>query len=350
MPRLKQQTLVDFASQLLAGAGVPVDEARSVAASLVDADLCGHDSHGVVRINWYVRQLEAGELVAGAPLETLKETPAAVVCDAHFGFGQLQGARLLERVIEKARQVGVACGTARDCGHVGRLGWFTERAAEQGLAALLTVNDNGVFRVVAPPGGIEPRVSTNPLSIAVPTEHDPLVYDASTSVVAQGKVLLRRLSKEPCPQGWLQDAAGEPTTDPFVLEADPPGTLLPLGGAMAYKGFGLAVMLDALVGGLSGGFCPPPQAGARMCNTVLLVVWDPDRFAGREHLAHQVSLLADSIRECPRKPGVEAIVLPGDTSRATRRQREAEGIPLQEGTWQALVRLADRLKVAVPDV
>jgi uncharacterized oxidoreductase len=333
---------------LLVAAGAGEEEAQAVAHSLVASNLCGHDSHGVVRIAWYARQIAEGELVPGAEFEVLHETPALLACDGHFGFGQVQARRLLERTMDRARTMGVASGTLRNCGHIGRLGEYTEAAATAGLTALLTCNDNGIYRVVAPPGGIEPRVSTNPISIAVPTDQGPVVFDASTSAVAQGKTLVHRLDRRPCPEGWLQDARGNPTTDPFVLEAEPPGALLPLGGAQAYKGFGLAVMLDMLVGGLSGGFCPPPQPGARMCNTVLLVVWDPERFGSREHLVQQASLLVESIRTCPRKPGVEEIPLPGDHSRATRARRQAEGIPLQEGTWQKLCELAERLEVSPP--
>lgn len=347
MPRITAETLTAFALDLLAAVDVERSDAEAVVAHLVDANLCGHDSHGVVRLPWYVRQLGEGELVRGVSLKVLRESPATLVCDAQLGFGQVQMLRLAERLVEKSQSVGVACGTLRDSGHIGRLGAYAEWAAERGLAALLTVNDNGVFRVVAPPGGREPRISTNPISIGVPTPEGPLVYDASTSVVAQGKVLLRRLNDEPCPPGWLQDAEGRPTTDPHVLQANPPGSLLSLGG---YKGFGLAVMLDLLVGGLSGGFCPPPQAGALMCNTVLLVLWNPDHFGGREHLLEQAGLLIDSIRECPLAEGAEPIRLPGDSSRATRIERRRDGIPLAEGTWQALLKLAARQQVAPPQV
>lgn len=343
MPRFRADDLTDFATALFAAADVPHAEARRVAESLVLANLRGHDSHGVMRIPSYVEQLRTGELVAGAALQVLSETPATVRCDAGFGFGQVQAHRLLDRAIEKARNAGVACAAAKNCGHVGRLGEFTERAAMEGLAAFATVNDNGVLRVVAPPGGIEPRISTNPISLAVPTGDCPLVFDASTSAVAQGKVLVKQLADQPCPEGWLQDSRGNPTTDPHVLHANPTGTLLPLGGPMAYKGFGLAMLLDVLAGGLSGGFCPPPRAEAKMCNSVVLVVWDADLFAGAEHLRRQASELIASVRDCPRKQGVDRIRIPGDTSAAVEEERRRSGIPLSAGNWDSLARLAEQL-------
>lgn len=351
MPLLTATVLTEFAERLLIAGGASAEEARIVAESLVGSNLRGHDSHGVVRLPWYLRQLREGELVAGAPLEVLNESPAMLVCDAHLGFGQVQAGRLLEAAITKATQLGVAAATARNVGHIGRLGEYTEAAAQRGLAAFCTVNDNGIFRVVAPPGGTEPRLSTNPLSFAVPTGEEPLVFDASTSVVAQGKVLVHRLDDRPCPEGWLQDAAGEPTTDSHILQADPPGALLPLGGpAAAYKGFGLSVMLDCLVGGLSGGFCPPPQPGAKLCNTVLMTLWNPEFFAGSEHLIQQVRLLSESLHSCPRRADAPPIRLPGEGSHAVSQTRQREGIPLAEGTWDALLKSAERYRVDVPSV
>lgn len=348
MPTVTAEQLTDFCSSILRAAGGSNEEARLVSQSLVETNLYGHDSHGVVRLPWYIEQLGRGELVAGAKLEIEQETPAVVACNANLGFGQVQATRLTEMAIAKAREVGIACATARDCGHVGRLGAYPQLAAEQKLAAMMTVNDNGTFRIVAPPGGIEPRVSTNPISIAVPGRDGPLVFDASTSVVAQGKVLVHRVEGTPCPEGWLQDSQGEPTTDPNVLVADPPGTILPLGGTAAFKGFGLSMMLDMLVGGLSGGYCPPAVPGAAMCNTVLLVVWDPKLFAGLDHFVGEVNRLADSVRSCPTREGAAEITLPGERGLACRQKRLRDGIPVPEGNWARLIEVAEQLEVTPP--
>src|SRR5262249_45754257 len=144
---------------------------------------------------------------------------------------------------------------------------------------------------------------------------------------------------KPCPAGWLLDADGNPTTDPATRFADPPGTILPVGGDQAYKGFGLGLLLDLLVGGLSGGYCPPAEPGAKSSNNVLLVVWDPANFAGHEHFLRQADQLTRFVRSSRRRPGVDAIRLPGDRSAATRGER-MNGVPLDEGTWQALRALA----------
>jgi len=337
--------LTNFAVELFEAAKVSVDEARIVTESLVDANLRGHDSHGVVRIPDYVRQLANGELVAGAVLETLSETENALTADAHFGFGQVQTVKLIERLVPKAKQQGISCGTMLNCGHVGRLGEWTERIAADGLAGLMTVNDNGVLQCVAAPGGTAPRISTNPIAIGVPTGNGPLCLDISTSTVANGKIKVAHLAGTQCPEGWLQDADGNPSTDPAVRFTDPRGTILPMGG---YKGFGLGLLLDILVGGLSGGLCPPAGPDAEGINNVLLVVWDPSRFAGRSHFLSEADKLVDYIRNSPRKPGVDAIRLPGDRANESHRERSANGIPLDAGTWHTLVKLAEKQGVAVP--
>ncbi len=350
MPTFSAVDLKQFAADLFIAADVPAAEATIIAGSLVEANLCGHDSHGVMRIRDYVRQLRIGELQAGVELKVLAETPAMLACDAQFGFGQIQARCLMQRLMEKAQSLGTATGTLMRCGHIGRLGEWVEQAAEQGFAALIAVNDNASLRVVAPPGGTEPQISTNPLAIGVPTDDGPLVLDISTSVVANGKIRLALAEGVPCPPGWLLDGEGNPTTDPAVRRADPCGTIQPLGGEQfGYKGFGLGLMLDLLVGGLSGGFCPP-QENAPGCNNVLAVVWQPQQFAGTEHFLTQARELLHSTRHSRRRAGVDRIRLPGDRSHEIRESRLLEGIPFDDGNWQRLVKTATELGVTIPAI
>jgi uncharacterized oxidoreductase len=236
----------------------------------------------------------------------------------------------------------------RRSGHVGRLGEWVERAAACGLAALIAVNDNGVICTVAPPGGREGRISTNPIAIGVPTGTGPLVLDISTSAVANGKLKVARLEQRQVPLGWIQDALGNPTRDPNVMLQNPPGALVPFGGDQAYKGFGLGLLFDILIGGLTGGFCPPAPPGTIETNNVVLVVWDPAHFSGAAHFAAEADKLIKSVRETPLKAGVEQIQLPGDRSAKTRLQRLAEGIPLAEEVWEQLTHVARKLGVDIP--
>jgi hydroxycarboxylate dehydrogenase B len=347
--QLSAEKLTKFIAQLFLAAGVAESDANEVATSLVESNLRGHESHGVLRVGDYLDALRIGELCSGVEWQVLTETPAVLVADGRRGFGQVLARRLVVALAEKCRPLGIACGTLKNCGHVGRLAEWVELAARHGFAAMMSVNDNGVLKCVAPPGGLEARISTNPLGLAVPTSGEPLVLDLSTSVVANGKVKAKLLAGEPCPPGWLQDANGNPTTDPASRFSENSGTLLPLGGeAQGYKGFGLGLLLDVLIGGLSGGSCPPAEPDEIGTNNVLMVLWDSARFAGTSHFLGEADKLVEYVRSTPRKPGVDRITLPGDRSAAIRRERQVNGIPLDAGTWTMLCDAAKQLSVTLP--
>ncbi|HWE38609.1 MAG TPA: Ldh family oxidoreductase [Isosphaeraceae bacterium] len=349
MPTIAAGDLTDFVAAVFEGAGVAADEARTVAESLVGANLRGHDSHGVMRVAQYVDRLREGAYRSGVELRVERETPAVVVCDGQWGLGQVQAHRLLDKIIPKARALGLGAGAARAVGHIGRLGEYAERAAAEGLVLLATVNTDGAGQRVAPPGGREGRLGTNPLCIGVPTAGDPVVLDFGTSAAAEGKVRVYYIDgRRPVPEGWLLDHEGKPTTDPASLYEPPVGTLLPMGGAQAYKGFGLSLVLDMLAGGLTGGrTCHPDPAPVRG-NNVVFVALEPDLFAGRDALVREATTLADHVRACPRAEGVEAILLPGDPERRALRQRSTSGITLPDAHWAKLAEVARGLGVAVP--
>jgi uncharacterized oxidoreductase len=349
MPTFPAETLVRLAQSVFEAAGVPAEDAAVVAGSLVEANLCGHDSHGVMRVPQYVEFLRRGTYRPGVPLTVLNETPAVLAADGNWGLGQVQAHRLLGKLVPKARQIGVAAGTLRNCGHIGRLGEYAEAAARERLAFFAGANSHGSGRRVAPPGGTQGRISTNPICVGVPTAGDPVILDFGTSVAAEGKVRGCFQKKEPVPEGWLIDCTGKPTTDPATLYADPGGCLLPFGGQQMYKGFGLGLVLDLLSGGLSGGPCsspafPIPGQG----NAAVFVVFDPVHFGGTDHFLKEATGLTEFVRACPRVEGVAAITLPGDPERAARRKREAEGIPVPDGTWELIAKTARDLNVAVP--
>lgn len=350
MPTITATALTEFVTSLFDAVGVPRPDGEIVARSLVGANLRGHDSHGVMRIPQYVGFLERGEYKVGVPLRVEYETPAVLVCDAQWGLGQVQAHRLLDQLLPKSRELGLAAGAMRNCGHIGRLGEYAERASEAGLVLIATVNNCGAGQRVAPPGGIEPRLGTNPLCAAIPTRESeaPLLLDFGTSVAAEGKVRVYHINHRPVPDGWLLDHQGRPTNDPSVLYEPPLGSILPMGGAQSYKGFGLALILDLLAGGLSGGLCSHAGAPPARGNNVLFLLLDPARFAGCDTLVDRASQLADYVRGTPRAPGVEAILLPGDPEHQTLRTRASQGIPLEENHWLKLAELAERLQVPIP--
>ncbi len=350
MPLIAAHALAGFVEALFTASGVPEGDARVVTKNLVDANLRGHDSHGVLRVPQYLDFVGKGDYKLGVELEVLKEGPAVVVCDGHWGLGQVQAHRLLDLIIPRAKSLGMAAGTARSCGHIGRLGDYAERAAEHGLVLIATVNNNGSGHRVAPPGGKAGRLGTNPLCAAVPTEDGPVVLDFGTSAVAEGKVRSYYASgKKPVPEGWLLDASGNPTTDPSVLYEPPLGTIVPMGGSQSYKGFGLSLILDMLAGGLTGGRscfegAPMPPRG----NNVVFLLLDPEHFAGSDALLREATGVAGFVRGTPRSDGVDAITLPGDPERKVLAQRSAYGIPIDDGHWAKLVELAKGLGVEVP--
>jgi uncharacterized oxidoreductase len=349
VPTLPQDRLVAFARDLFQAGGVAADEAAVVARSLVDSNLAGHDSHGVLRIPQYLNALKDGLLKTGVPLTVLRQTPAALACDGNWGLGQVQAHRLLQKLAPMAKAAGVAAGTLYQCGHIGRLGEYGEAAAARGFAFLASVANHGFGRAVAPPGGVEGRIGTNPLCMAVPTnrEGEAVVLDIGTSVCAEGKVRVAFNKGERLPEGWLIDAEGNPTTDPGSFYQQPPGTILPLGGSQAYKGFGLGLLLDMLVGGLSGAPCSRPEIGPRSANAVLFVLFDAEHFAGAEHFRREVHDLAANVRASKPKAGA-TVTLPGDPERRERARRAAAGLTLDDGTWGQLTALAHELKVRVP--
>jgi uncharacterized oxidoreductase len=348
MPTILPAPLEAFATKLFTAAGMPEASAKVVAFSLVDSNLCGHDSHGIMRAPQYVGFLESGQYKADAPFTVLNETPAVVAADGGWGLGQVQAHRLLQRLIPKAKALGIAAGTLRNCGHTGRLGEYAEVAAKENLAFFASVNSHGAGRRVAPPGGTEGRISTNPICFGAPTTGKPVVLDFGTSAVAEGKVRVSFQKKEAVPEGWLTDSQGRPTTDPSVLYTDPRGSILPFGGQQAYKGFGLGLLLDILCGGLSGGRCSNPNDPmAGVGNAAVFAVFDPAAFGGVEHFLGQADGLTKFVRSCPTAPG-STITLPGDPELHTKAKREKDGIPIPEGTWDLLKATAAKLKVELP--
>uniref|UniRef100_A0A7C2NYH6 Ldh family oxidoreductase n=1 Tax=Schlesneria paludicola TaxID=360056 RepID=A0A7C2NYH6_9PLAN len=351
MPTLSAAVLQSFTESLFLAAGVEAGNARIVAESLVDANLRGHDSHGVMRVPFYIGSLKNGKLNPQATLTVISETPCSLVCDGGWGLGQVLARDLTNRLIAKCETVAVACGTLRQSTHIGRLGEYAELAADRGMMSMIVANTHGAAQRVAPVGGKRPRLGTNPICLGMPGgQEGPFIFDIGTSATAEGKVRVKKIAGQPVPLGWILDPEGKPTTDPNQLYGDPPGTILPLGGDQAYKGFGLAFMIEMMCGGLSGGQCaypnPPPPVG----NCAFFLVLNPAFFGGQDHLRKEVAQLEQYVRSVPKIDESREIFLPGDPERKTKAQRSATGIPLDDGNWNALVDLAVQLGVAVPSV
>ena len=349
MPRFRSEALIALSQAIFTTWGAPAEEAALVAGLLVDANLTGHDSHGVAQIPGYVEAYAAGLIVPGAVLEHERETPATALLDGHWGFGQRLASEATRLAIEKARRCGVSSVAAYHCHHIGRLGAYTQLAADAGMVGIMAVNDGGGGQRVVPYGGIAGRLSTNPLSVGLPTGTSaPLILDISTSVVAEGQVRLKRSRGERMPLGWMLDALGHPTTDPEDFFPPRQGNLLPLGGEAGHKGYGLGVAVEVLAGILGrAGFARAPVPS--YANGVFIVVIDISRFLSPEEFVAEVQELIRYVRSCPRRPGVAEILYPGQQAARLRQARLHAGIELDGETWARLRAVAEERGIQVPE-
>ena len=338
MPLFTPDRLGAIARRIIRGLETPEAAAAAVADHLVDAHLVGHDSHGVIRLPQYRNHVREGKVQPAALPEVLRESPTTALIDGHFGWGQVIAQRALELAIDKARSCSLAAVSVRNCYHIGRVGAYATAAAEAGFIAQIWCNGHGVCRV-APWGGTEPRLATNPIAVAVPTRGRPLLVDITTSVVAEGKIRVARNAGRSIPEGLVLDSEGEPTTRPEDLYEG--GSLLPLGDAQGHKGYGLSTLVDLLGGALSGAGCG--TLTSTVGNGVLLQLIDPDAFAERDELLERIDDFLEYLKSSKTRPGVEEILLPGDPEERSRTRRLAEGIPLDDRTWEQVRALADEL-------
>ena len=313
---------------------IPAAEAEVVTKSMVDANRVGHDSHGVIHLSKYVRELEAGLIQPGAPTEVLHESASIAVLNGNWGFGPVIATRAVELAIQKAKQTDISSVAVSRCNEVGRLGGYACLAADAEMIALLMANDHGGGTCVAPHGGVEGRLSTNPMACAVPVEgQDPIVLDMSTSVVASGKIRVKQHRNESVPHGWLIDAEGKLTTNPDDFYDVPPAALLPFGGAVSvHKGFGLSVIVDILSGALTGAGCSQSE-DARVGNGLFVLVMNVASFRGFPGFSAEIERFVNYLKSAKRAAGVDTIRVPGERGWEAQRKREREGIPIDAETW-----------------
>ena len=293
--------------------GLAPGQAERLAGELADATFAGYESHGIGRVKGYVEALEAGRLRADARLTVVRETPATALADAGQGLGILMGLEAAELAAAKARQSGLGAVAVRNCGDVARLAPYAEQMARLGCIGLAAANDAGAGQVVAPHGGSQPVLSTNPLAAGLPRPGKrPLVFDMATSQIALGAVRAASRREAAVPGDTLVAADGQPTADPQALFAGL-AALLPLGGAaFGFKGTALGLLVDVLAGGLSGdGFSGdhPDRSGR---NALFLLALDPGAFTDPADFQAGLERLLDRLRNCPPRPGLPAVRIPGE--------------------------------------
>jgi hydroxycarboxylate dehydrogenase B len=315
--------------------GARRDAAEVVGHALVDANLCDYASHGVFRLAQYHEWWKGGLLKPAAQPVLATEHGFAVQVDGQYAFGQVVARFATQVALDRARAAGICVVTARNSNHVGRLADYALTLKDAGLIGLIAVNDSGAGQAVVPWGGMDGRLSTNPIAVGIPGGNGPgILFDFSTSAAAHGKVRQLLLRGEQAPEGWLIDASGSPTRDPSSLFGKPPGFLLPGGG---HRGYALSLMVEVLAGILSGAGCANPNPGPEEMNGVFLLALNPAWFMPPERFRSEVDQLTAYMKTARPMPGIGPVHIPGERSREHTARRERDGIPLNEKTCAALV-------------
>jgi uncharacterized oxidoreductase len=345
MHRYSAGYLRQVATDIFAACGAPLDEAAIVAEQLVSSNLVGIDSHGVIRIPLYWRWIREGNIKPGGLVSVIREQGGTATVDCGYNFGQIGGLRAMEVAIAKAKEHGVACVLTQRCNHVGRLGYFTQMAADAGLFALATCNSPRNGHYVVPFGGREGRLATNPISYAAPGREFAIVSDISTSTTAEGKVRLYRNRGQKLPQGCIIDGAGRPSVDPEDFYSTPRGWLLPLGGSFGYKGFALGLLVEILSGTLAGDLVTEYKRDGN--NGACFIVVDISAFIPLERFRELIGEMVAYMKSAPPAPGFEEVMLPGEIDFRIATERQRDGIPIDPITWQQIQETADALQVRI---
>jgi uncharacterized oxidoreductase len=342
MLTIDARRLEELTTRIFAALGAPAADAAWVARLLVRANLRGHESHGVIRVPQYVGSIRKGEVDPASPVTVVAETLTTARLDGGRGFGQVVARRGMEVAIAKARTQGLSAVGLANTSHVGRLADYGELAAAEGLVAMLWVNAVHGLNV-APWGGFGRRLGTNPHAVVVPGAGGPaMVLDFATSVVAEGKIRVKRNRKEKAPAGWFMDGEGRPSTDPELFYGDPPGSIYP---AADHKGYGLSLAVEILGGILSGTGAASPDPGL-FCNGTLMICLDVERFIPLAEFHRQVAGLFGWVRSAPLTPGSAGILVPGEPEARLEAERRAGGVPLDDETWRQIEVAAAELGVS----
>ncbi len=349
MPTVSEPILRRFACDVAAATGIPAEDARTIGDHYVDSHLSGHDSHGVfflvrladAMINNYVRWEER---------EVVRDNPSMTIIDGKGAHGIIALTKAVEIAVDKARSATFGCVCLRGVGHIGRLGAFPPLIAAQGMLGMVWHNGGGIF--LPPHGSADRRLRPEPIAFSAPRRNGlpPFMLDMTMSTVAGGKIEQKIARGEALPGGWLIDHEGADVTDPSRFHDADETAIPPLGGAQfGHKGFGLAMMVEMIVGPLSGAGCTNPD-GSKGGGVMVLAI-DISAFTDLETYQSEVEDLAAWVGSARPLPGVNKVYCPGEIEEETRQRRlGGEGIDLPDSLWLELTQLANQLGVAVPDL
>jgi hydroxycarboxylate dehydrogenase B len=342
---VKHEKLRAAVDAVLQASGSNEGEARIVTDHLVEANLKGHDSHGVGMIPLYVRHITEGKLKLNQTLKVLRDDGPFLVGDGQMGHGQVMAMALTDRAIARAKQQGIAVAGLVMSHHIGRVGTYGERCAEAGLVSLHFVNVAGHRALVAPFRGSDARFNTNPICLTLPAtgKNPPTILDFATSTIALGKVRVAKNKGQLVAPGTLIDSKGKPTTDPNVMFVEPPAVAGAVTTFGEHKGYGLALFAEifgsALIGGLT--IAPHHPRTHGVINNMLEIVIDPARLSDMQQLKSEIDAVVAYFKASPPADPAAPVLVPGDPERLSRAARIANGIPIDATTWGELKAAAD---------
>jgi LDH2 family malate/lactate/ureidoglycolate dehydrogenase len=338
--RIDPHALVDFAAAVYARVGMPAGDARLVADTLVQADLWGHQSHGVLRLGWYLDRIRNGVMKPVTTPEFVTDAGSIAVIDGHEGVGQVLALLATREAVKRAKAHGIGAVGVRNSNHFGTCMYFTLTGAREGCAMQICTNGGPAM---APWGGRKKIVGTNPWSVAVPAgRHAPFVMDMANTGVARGKIYVARQRREPIPLGWAITADGEPTTDP---QAAIDGIILPMAG---HKGYAIAAAIDVLSGVLTGsGFLskvhsPYKTAETSNCGHLVIAIDIAAFLPVQEFNARMEEYIAE-LKSVPLAKGVDEIHYPGEIEAGNDLHNRSDGLLLPDDTLADLERIAGEL-------
>ena len=346
--RLDPEGLTEILTRIFVAAGGEEDEARRIGANLVEANLAGHDSHGVVRTQRYVYWHRDGKVRFGQKVETVFDSEAFALLEGNLGYGQTLGEQAVEIGLEKARKHGVSVIGLRNSGHLGRIGAWAEQACRAGFVSVHFVNAYHSL-LVAPYGGADRRMGTNPVAVGMPCEGGDFILDFATSTVAEGKVLVAHRGGKALPPGALVTGEGELSTDPEALYGPTAPGAAPdarkgTGAITAmglHKGSGLSIACELLAGALTGsGTC---GEGFEFHNGMLSIYIDPARMDDGHGWAASAKTYVDYVRSCRPMNPAEPVLVPGDPERMRAAERRRDGLPLPEAAWESILATGEEL-------
>src|SRR3954471_6289862 len=346
MERIAPKQLKELATSIACAAGVSRGDAEILAESLIAADLSGTSTHGISRLNIYVRRIQKGLIDPKAEIRIERERAATLVVDAGNGLGQVQAWKVLDRLIPMARRGGVASATIRNSQHFGALSWYCNRAADENMILLAMTNCEPAM---SPEGGCQAFFGTNPIAASFPSGRGFHVkIDLATSLVARGNIIAAQKKGEPIPNGWALDPDGNPTTDASQALL---GTVLTMAG---HKGYALALMVEVLSSVLSGS-AVGPAIGSMYKNLDrkqdvghFFCLLDIEAFIDVAEFTSRIDAMIDQIKSVRKRPGVEEILVPGERSARTTKDNAQRGIRLDAATLKELRQLADQHQIEWP--